>query len=113
MHTAPGKKIAVAAPAAGFVKDVPILVGALVLVPSFTADAGQVVTCTYSGYYDSPIKEGDTPVYACEPAYYESGTFTKTQPTKAGEISQPVGVFVDGGVLLTGEVITQFITASN
>lgn len=109
MQIAPGKKIAVVAPAAGFVKDVPSLVGALLVVPSFTAEAGNLVTCTYSGHYDGPIKEGDTPTFTCEPAYFEAGAFTKTQPTAEGGVEQPVGVFVDGGVLLTGEVITQFV----
>ncbi|MGD8109377.1 hypothetical protein [Vibrio sp. TRT 17S01] len=112
MQTAPGKKIAVVAPAAGFKKDVPILVGALVVIPSFNATAGHMVTCTHAGFYDGPIKEGDAPSFACEPAYLEGEVFTKTKPTTAGEVAQPVGVFVDGGVLLTGEVITELVAGA-
>ncbi|MBU2897691.1 hypothetical protein [Vibrio hepatarius] len=109
MQIAEGKKIAVVAPAGGFVKDVPVLVGALVVVPSFKAEVGEVVTCTYKGFYDGPIKEGDSPSFGCEPAYLEAGSFTKTKPAIEGEVEQPIGVFIDGGVLLTGEVITQLV----
>ncbi|WED23071.1 hypothetical protein L3Q72_06670 [Vibrio sp. JC009] len=109
MKLSEGVKIAVPAPAGGFTKDIPVLVGALLVVPHFTAVEGEVVTCSYSGLYSGPIKVGDAPTFSCEPAYFEAGEFTKTQPTTAGEIAQPVGVFVDDGVLLTGETITDLV----
>ncbi|CED71552.1 putative uncharacterized phage protein [Aliivibrio wodanis] len=109
MQIAEGKKIALVAPSNGFVKDIPCVVGALLVVPSFSAKENEVVTCTYSGYYDGPIKAGDTLSFNCEAAYFDGGVFTKVQPTTSGEVEQPVGVFIDGGVLLTGELITQLV----
>ena len=112
MRYSDGKRIAVVAPAAGFTKDIPVLVGALVVVPTQTAAVGITVTCHIDGHFDGPIKEGDAPTFTCEPAYYEANAFTKVQPEVEGEVSQPVGVFVDGGVLLTGEVITELVPAA-
>ncbi|PMJ90289.1 DUF2190 family protein [Vibrio sp. 10N.261.55.A7] len=109
MQLSKGKKIAVIAPVGGFTKDVPVLVGALLVVPHFTVQAGDAVTCSYDGFYDGPIKAGDTPAFNCEPAYFKGGEFTKTLPSSSGDIKQPIGVFVEGGVLLMGEVITQFV----
>lgn len=112
MRYSDGKKIAVAAPAAGFTKDIPVLVGALVVVPTQTAEVGIVVTCHIDGHFSGPIKEGDNPTFTCEAAYYEANEFTKTKPTAEGAVAQPVGVFVDGGVLLFGDVITELVPAA-
>ncbi|MFA0690621.1 hypothetical protein [Vibrio splendidus] len=111
MHLSEGKKIAVVAPSGGFTKDIPVLVGALLVVPSFTAAVGEEVTCTYSGHFDGPIKAGDNPAFNCEPAYFKGGEFTKTLPAAVGDVIQPVGVFVEGGVLLTGDLVTEVKTA--
>ena len=111
MRLSEGKKIQVMAPVGGFTKDVPCLVNSLLVVPHFTVIAGDVATCTYQGYYSGPIKAGDAPSFECDPAYFEDKAFTKTKPTAAGSVAQPVGVFVDGGVLLTGAVITDLVAA--
>ncbi|MBF4349481.1 hypothetical protein EAY19_25905, partial [Vibrio anguillarum] len=68
--------------------------------------------CHIDGHFDGPIKVGDTPSFDCDAAYFEAGEFTKTKPTAEGAVSQPVGVFVDGGVLLTGGVITEIVPAA-
>ncbi|WP_243032910.1 capsid cement protein [Vibrio cincinnatiensis] len=109
MRYSDGKKIAVIAPAGGFKKDIPCLVGSLLVVPTQTIKAGEVVTCHIDGHFDGPIKAGDTPTFKCDAAYFEAGEFTKTKPTEKDAVAQPVGVFVDGGVLLTGAVITEFV----
>lgn len=111
MRYSDGKKIAVIAPTGGFKKDIPCLVGSLLVVPMQTIKAGEVVTCHIDGHFDGPIKVGDTPSFDCDAAYFEAGEFTKTKPTAEGAVSQPVGVFVDGGVLLTGGVITEIVPA--
>lgn len=112
MRYSDGKKIAVIAPTGGFKKDIPCLVGSLLVVPMQTIKAGEVVTCHIDGHFDGPIKVGDTPSFDCDEAYFEAGEFTKTKPTAEGAVSQPVGVFVDGGVLLTGGVITEIVPAA-
>jgi predicted RecA/RadA family phage recombinase len=112
MRYSDGKKIAVIAPTGGFKKDIPCLVGSLLVVPMQTIKAGEVVTCHIDGHFDGPIKVGDTPSFDCDAAYFEAGEFTKTKPTAEGAVSQPVGVFVDGGVLLTGGVITEIVPAA-
>ncbi|MDQ2190580.1 capsid cement protein [Vibrio anguillarum] len=112
MRYSDGKKIAVIAPTGGFKKDIPCLVGSLLVVPMQTIKAGEVVTCHIDGHFDGPIKVGDTPSFDCDAAYFEAGEFTKTKPTAEGTVSQPVGVFVDGGVLLTGGVITEIVPAA-
>ncbi len=111
MRYSDGKKIAVVAPAGGLVKDVPALVGALVVVPTQSVEVGVTVTCHIDGHFDGPIKEGDAPAFTCEAAYYEASEFTKTKPTAEGAVAQAVGVFMDGGVLLLGDVITEFVPA--
>ncbi|MBF4256892.1 hypothetical protein EAY27_13930 [Vibrio anguillarum] len=112
MRYSDGKKIAVLAPVGGVLKDIPHLVGSLVVVPTQTAKEGAMVTCHIDGHFDGPIKVGDTPSFDCDAAYFEAGEFTKTKPTAEGAVSQPVGVFVDGGVLLTGGVITEIVPAA-
>lgn len=111
MRLSDGKKIAVTAPTGGFEKDTPHLVSSLLVVPTQTAEAGSVVTCHIDGHFDGPIKAGDTPSFNCDAAYFDAGEFTKTVPTEVGAVSQPVGVFVDGGVLLLGAPITEFVAS--
>lgn len=112
MHIAEGKKITVVAPEGGLVKDVPVLYGSLIIVPHMTVSEGHRVTARYTGLFSGPVKAGDTPEYKGEPAFYEGNTFTKTKPTTNGAVSQPVGVFIDDCVLLTGELITDFVPAT-
>ncbi|WP_158161224.1 capsid cement protein [Grimontia hollisae] len=112
MRIAEGKKIAIIAPSGGVTKDVPFKAGVLLLVPVKTANAGEVVTCYRDGHFSGPVKAGDEPTFNGEPAYFEGGEFTKTQPTTAGEVSQPVGAFVDSGVLLTGELLTELVAGA-
>ncbi len=111
MHLCDGNKLSIAAPAGGFVKDEPCLVGALLVVPSFSAEEGVVVSCVTRGLFDGPIKAGDNPMFDCSPAYFDGVEFTKTMPTEVDAVIQPIGVFVDGGVLLTGGLITEIKTA--
>ncbi len=111
MHLCDGNKISVAAPAGGFKKDTPCLVGALLVVPSFSADEGVVVSCKTRGLFDGPIKAGDNPLFDCSAVYFKGGEFTKTLPSEVDDVVQPVGVFVDGGVLLTGGLITELKTS--
>ena len=110
MRLSDGKKIVVTAPAGGFIKDVPCVVGALLVVPNFTAAAGDTAVCYIQGHFDGPIKVGDSVSFTSEAAFFKDGEFTKTQPTESGDVSQPVGVFIDGGVLLTGCLITEFVS---
>ncbi|AUI88154.1 hypothetical protein BS333_17495 [Vibrio azureus] len=110
MRLSDGKKIVAPVPAGGFQKDVPCLLGALLVVPNFTAEAGDTAVCYLQGHFDGPIRAGDDVRFESEPAYFHDSEFTKTQPTGTGDISQPVGVFIDGGVLLTGGLITEFVT---
>lgn len=103
MKIAPGQKIDCTAPTKGFQKDQPILHGNLVIVPSMNAKAGEVVSCTWFGLYDGPIKAGDEPQFMGESAYFDGTDFTKTQPAaEAGNITTPIGAFIDNGVLLAG-----------
>lgn len=110
MRLSDGKKIVATVPTGGFKKDVPCLLGALLVVPNFTAAAGDTAVCYTQGHFDGPIKVGDSVSFASEAAYFKNGEFTKTKPTTSGDVSQPVGVFIDGGVLLTGGVLTEFVT---
>lgn len=105
MHIAEGKKIAVIGLAGGMPKDVPIQYGQLVIVPNYTIEEGETGTARFTGLFDGPIKEGDVPAFAGEHAFFDAAdkTFTKTAP--ADGVTIPVGVFIDGGVLLTGELI--------
>lgn len=109
MRLSDGKKILVKAPAGGFTKDVPCLVGALLVVPNFTAEVGDEVVCFTQGFFNGPTKVGDVPQYEAEPVYFEASEFTKTKPTTTGEVAQAVGVFVDNGILLTGGLVTEFV----
>ncbi|HFQ4959208.1 TPA: capsid cement protein [Vibrio vulnificus] len=111
MRLADGLKLDMTVPANGTTKDVPVLYGSLLVVPNMTAKVGEVISAHWRGYFDGPIKEGDAPAFLGEPAYFEAGAFTKTKPTTAGEVAQPVGAFIDNGVLLTGELITEFVAA--
>lgn len=107
MRIADGYRIDVVAPDAGLKKDQPVRYGALLIVPNLTAKAGHVVSCTYRGLYDGPIKAGDAPQFVGEPAYFDGTDFTKTQPAVgAGAITSAVGAFIDGGVLLFGAPVT-------
>lgn len=105
MHLADGIKIAVVGPAGGLVKDVPIQYGQLVIVPNYTIAEGEAGTARWTGLFDGPIKEGDAPTFTGEHAFFDAAdkSFTKTAP--ADGVTNPIGVFIDGGVLLTGEVI--------
>ncbi|MFD2177859.1 capsid cement protein [Veronia pacifica] len=102
MHIAEGKKIDIVAPEGGVDKDVPIKYGALIVVPHLSVPGGTVVSARYTGLFDGPLKPGDEPAFRGEPAYFKDGEFTKTKPTESGQVKVPIGVFVDGGVLLTG-----------
>ncbi|MFM2477375.1 capsid cement protein [Celerinatantimonas sp. MCCC 1A17872] len=104
MKIAPGLSIDCTAPAAGFKKDQPTLHGSMVIVPNMNASEGAVVSCTWYGLYDGPIKAGDSPSFMGEPAYFDGTNFTKTQPDAdtAGNITTAVGAFIDNGVLLMG-----------
>lgn len=105
MRIADGNKIDLRAPAGGFTKDVPVKYGSLIVIPNYSGPEGQVVSCTYRGLFDGPIKAGDIPSFESEPAYFHNGEFTKTAPTADGSVKVPVGVFTDGGVLLTGVLV--------
>lgn len=107
MHLCEGKKITVTAPEGGLVKDVPVLYGQLVIVPNYSIDEGETGTARYTGLFDGPIKEGDSPAFVGEYAYFDSTAkaFTKTVPS--GLITDPVGVFIDDCVLLTGVLVAQ------
>lgn len=100
MHIADGKKITVIAPSGGFTKDVPVKYGSLIIVPVKSVPEGADVTAHVVGLFNGPIKAGDSPTFAGEPAYFEDGAFTKTKP--ASGVTVPIGAFVDAGVLLTG-----------
>ncbi|MCD9523730.1 hypothetical protein GLP14_12980 [Photobacterium carnosum] len=102
MRIADGLKIDLKAPVGGFEKDVPVKYGALIVVPNYSAKEGQVVSCTYRGLFDGPIKAGDSPSFIGEAAYFDSGFFTKTAPTGDGAVTVPIGLFIDNGVLLMG-----------
>lgn len=105
MRIADGLKIDLKAPAGGFVKDVPIKYGVLIVVPNYSAPEGQVVSCTYRGLFDGPIKPGDSLLFRGEPAYFDDGVFTKVEPTGNGAVTAPIGLFIDNGVLLTGVML--------
>lgn len=109
MRLSDGKKIVAPVPAGGFIKDVPCLLGSLLVVPNFTAKAGDTAVCYTQGHFDGPIKAGDSVSFVSEAAYFKDGEFTKTQPTEPGDVAQPVGVFIEDGVLLTGGLITEFV----
>ncbi|MEZ8095787.1 capsid cement protein [Photobacterium swingsii] len=100
MRIADGNKIDIIAPAGGVTKDVPLKHGSLIVVPNMSAPEGQVVSATYRGLFDGPIKAGDSLSFIGEPAYFADSEFTKTKPGSG--VTVPVGVFVDGCVLLTG-----------
>ncbi|BDR34302.1 TPA: hypothetical protein ACX6QF_000068 [Photobacterium damselae] len=102
MRIADGNKIDLTAPIGGFIKDVPAKYGSLIVVPNYSAKEGQVVSCTYRGLFDGPIKAGDSPTFTGEDAYFHDGEFTKTLPVGDGAVTVPVGVFIDNGVLLMG-----------
>ncbi|CAG9001778.1 MAG: hypothetical protein CENE_03805 [Candidatus Celerinatantimonas neptuna] len=108
MKIAQGKTIDVVAPTGGLKKDKPVVYGVLLVVPNMTVSKGQTVSCTWHGLYDGPLKVGDSLTFTGEPAYFDGSDFTKTQPddSTAGNITTPVGAFIDGGVLLTGELVT-------
>ena len=110
MRLSDGKKIVATVPLGGFKKDVPCVVGALLVVPNFTAAAGDTAVCYTQGHFDGPIKAGDSVSFGAEAAYFKNGEFTKTKPTDSGDVSQAVGVFIDGGVLLTGCLVTEFVS---
>ena len=103
MHISEGNKIDIIAPAGGVTKDVPVKYGSLIVVPNYGAQEGQVLSARYRGLFDGPIKAGDTPTFLGEPAYYADNEFTKTKP--GAGVTVPVGVFLDGGILLTGELV--------
>lgn len=105
MHLSDGIKIAVVGPVGGLTKDVPVQYGQLVIVPNYDIAEGETGTARYAGLFDGPIKDGDAPAFAGEHAFFDAAdkTFTKTAP--ADGVTVPVGVFIDGGVLLTGELI--------
>lgn len=105
MRIAPGDRLDVVAPQAGFTKDQPVIHGALLIIPAQSAQEGEVVSCTYRGLFNGPIKPGDEPAYMGETAYFDGKDFTKTQPKTAP--TDAVGVFVDGAVLLTGQLLSQ------
>ncbi len=102
MRIADGSKIDLKAPVGGFVKDVPVKYGALIVIPNYSAQEGQVVSCTYRGLFDGPIKADDSPSFIGEAAYFDNGVFTKTLPTGEGAVTVPIGSFIDNGVLLMG-----------
>ncbi|MGF1878784.1 hypothetical protein L4D77_26310 [Photobacterium frigidiphilum] len=103
MHIASGNKLDIKAPAGGVVKDVPIKYSNLIVVPSYGAAEGQVVSARWRGLFDGPIKAGDTPAFEGEAAYFADHVFTKTKPTLGVKV--PVGTFVDGSVLLVGVLV--------
>lgn len=106
MHISDGKKLTVTAAGSDLIKDVPVLHGQLLIVPSYTIKDGEVGTARYSGLFDGPIKAGDSPAFMGEPAFFdaENNSFTKTAPTVG--VIDAVGVFIDNGVLLTGQLLT-------
>ncbi|WP_417536388.1 DUF2190 family protein [Methylophaga sp.] len=105
MHLSDGIKLTVVGPAGGIKKDVPVQYGQLVIVPNYTIAEGETGTARYTGLFDGPIKDGDAPAFAGEHAFFDAAdkTFTKTAP--ADGVTVPVGVFIDDGVLLTGELV--------
>lgn len=105
MHLADGIKIAVIGLAGGMPKDVPIQYGQLVIVPNYTIAEGEAGTARWTGLFDGPIKDGDSPMFTGEHAFFDAAdkSFTKTAPVDG--VTIPVGVFIDGGVLLTGELV--------
>lgn len=105
MHLANGIKIAVIGPVGGLKKDVPVQYGKLVIVPNYDLKEGQAGTARWTGLFDGPIKEGDAPTFTGEYAFFDatSGSFTKTAPVDG--VTMPIGIFIDNGVLLTGELV--------
>ncbi|WP_417883576.1 DUF2190 family protein [Vibrio rumoiensis] len=105
MHIAEGKKLCIQNLAMAVKKDLPIQYGQLVVVPNYDIAAGDKGTARWTGLFDGPIKPGDNPMFVGEAAYFDAtdNSFTKTAP--ADGVTIPVGVFIDEGVLLTGELI--------
>ncbi|MFV0449799.1 MAG: capsid cement protein [Vibrio sp.] len=105
MHIAEGKKIVIQNMAVAIKKDIPVQYGNLVVVPNYDLEAGETGTARWTGLFDGPIKEGDAPMFVGEHAFFDAAdkSFSKTAP--ADGVTIPVGVFIDGGVLLTGELI--------
>lgn len=103
MHIAPGIKVTVTAPVGGTTKDLPFVYGKLLVIPVATSTAGQEVTAYTQGLFAGPLKAGETPAFAGEYAYFDGEFFTTTAPPTG--ITEPVGVFVDNAILVTGQLL--------
>lgn len=84
-----GNSLTIKAPSGGLHSGVPQLLGEIFIVPTKTVDEGQHVTVYTKGNFEdfqSHLKDGDTPNYQGESAYWKDGELTtsKTGAVKVG-----------------------------
>lgn len=81
------------APTGGVTYGVPLKIGKVLVVPATTAEEGQAFTAETKGVFvDFPLKDGETPTYDGEYAYFDGADFCVNKPT--APFDTPIGAFI-------------------
>ncbi|PMK93221.1 hypothetical protein BCT90_04290 [Vibrio lentus] len=92
-HIATVENLTLTAPTGGVEYGVPLKIGRVLAVPAMKAAEGQPFTAEIQGVFvDFPLKDGDTPTYDGEYAYFDGTSFTLTKPSAPND--NPIGAFI-------------------
>lgn len=92
---ATNENLTLTAPAGGVTYGNPIKLGVVLVIPAMTAPEGAPFTGEVQGVFvDFPLKDGETPTYAGEYAYFDPDTsvFSLTKPAAPND--KPIGAFI-------------------
>ena len=92
---ATNENLTLTAPSGGVQYGVPLKMGVVLVIPSMTVEEGQPFTGEVQGVFvNFPLKDGDTPNYNGEWAYFDSaaGEFSVTKPAASDD--KPIGAFI-------------------
>ncbi|HCE2390385.1 TPA: DUF2190 family protein [Vibrio parahaemolyticus] len=89
------ENLTLTAPTGGVQYGIPLKMGVVLVIPAMNADEGHPFTGEVQGVFvDFPLKDGDTPNYEGEYAYFDPTVkeFTVTKP--AAPDDKPIGAFI-------------------
>ncbi|MFL7036436.1 capsid cement protein (plasmid) [Vibrio lentus] len=92
---ATNENLTLTAPSGGVQYGVPLKMGVVLVIPAMTVAEGLPFTGEVQGVFVGfPLKDGDTPNYTGEYAYFDStaSEFTVTKPTSPDD--KPIGAFI-------------------